>query len=39
MKNQKMNRRYIVVTPYKNKEKNFSNLVQSITEQTIRPAL
>ena len=34
-----MNRRYIVVTPCRNEEKNLSNLVQSMTAQTIRPAL
>ncbi|MCK4736138.1 MAG: glycosyltransferase, partial [Methanophagales archaeon] len=32
-------RRYIVVTPCRNEEKNIPNLVQSITAQTIRPAL
>lgn len=35
----KMNRRYIVVTPCRNEEKNLPNLIQSITAQTIRPAL
>ena len=39
MKNQKMNRRYIVVTPCRNEEKNLPNLVQSITAQTIKPVL
>ena len=39
MKKLKMNRRYIVVTPCRNEEKNLPNLVQSITAQTIRPAL
>ena len=34
-----MNRRYIVVTPCRNEEKNLLNLVQSITAQTIIPAL
>ena len=34
-----MNRRYIVITPCRNEEKNLPNLVQSITAQTIRPAL
>jgi glycosyltransferase involved in cell wall biosynthesis len=32
-------RRYIVVTPCRNEEKNLPNLAQSITAQTIRPAL
>lgn len=32
-------RRYIVVTPCRNEEKNLPNLVQSIVAQTIRPAL
>ena len=32
-------RRYIVVTPCRNEEKKLPNLVQSITAQTIRPAL
>lgn len=32
-------RRYIVVTPCRNEEKNLLNLVQSIAEQTLRPAL
>lgn len=32
-------RRYIVVTPCRNEEKNIPNLVQSITAQTIRPVL
>jgi glycosyltransferase involved in cell wall biosynthesis len=32
-------RRYIVVTPCRNEEKNLSNLVQSILAQAIRPAL
>ena len=32
-------RRYIVVTPCRNEEKNLPNLVQSITAQTIRPVL
>jgi glycosyltransferase involved in cell wall biosynthesis len=35
----KMNRRYIVVTPCRNEEKNLPNLAQSITAQTLRPAL
>lgn len=35
----KMNRRYIVVTSCRDEEKNLPNLVQSITAQTIRPAL
>lgn len=39
MKKQKTNRRYIVVTPCRNEEKNLPNLVQSITVQTLRPAL
>lgn len=39
MKKQKMNRRYIVVTPCRDEEKNLPNLVQSITAQTIRPVL
>ena len=39
MKKQKMNRRYIVVTPCRNEEKNLPNLVQSITVQALRPAL
>jgi len=34
-----MNRRYIVFTPCRNEEKNLPNLLQSITVQTIRPAL
>jgi len=34
-----MNRRYIVVTPCRNEEKNLPNLVQSITAQTIKPVL
>jgi len=37
MKKLKMNRRHIVVTPCRNEEKDLSNLVQSITAQTIRP--
>jgi glycosyltransferase involved in cell wall biosynthesis len=32
-------RRYIVVTPCRNEEKNLSNLMQTITAQTIRPVL
>jgi glycosyltransferase involved in cell wall biosynthesis len=39
MKNQKMNRRYIVVTPCRNEEKNLPYLVQSITTQAIRPVM
>jgi glycosyltransferase involved in cell wall biosynthesis len=35
----KMNRRYIVVTPCRNEEKNLPNLVQSIVAQTLRPVL
>ena len=35
----KDSRRYIVVTPCRNEEKNIPNLVQSMTAQTIRPAL
>ena len=35
----KNSRQYIVVTPCRNEEKNLPNLVQSITAQTIRPAL
>ncbi len=34
-----MNRRYIAVTPCRNEEKNLPNLVQSITTQTLKPAL
>lgn len=34
-----MNHRYIVVTPCRNEEKNLPNLAQSITAQTLRPAL
>jgi len=34
-----MNRRYIVVTPCRNEEKNLPNLVQSMTAQTIKPLL
>lgn len=34
-----MNRQYIVVTPCRNEEKDLPNLVQSMTAQTIRPAL
>ena len=37
MKNLKMNRRYIVVTPCRNEEKNLPDFVQSMTAQTIRP--
>ena len=32
-------RRYIVVTPCRNEEKNLPNLVQSIAAQTLKPAL
>ena len=32
-------RRYIVVTPCKNEEKDIPNLIESMTEQTIRPVL
>ena len=40
MKKPKMNhRRYIVVTPCRNEAKNLPNLVQSMTAQTIKPAL
>ena len=34
-----MNRRYIVVTPCRDEEKNLPNLVQSILAQTLRPVL
>lgn len=34
-----MNHRYIVVTPCRNEETNLSNLVQSITAQTVKPVL
>jgi glycosyltransferase involved in cell wall biosynthesis len=34
-----MNRRYIVVTPCRNEEKNLPNLIESMAEQTIRPVL
>jgi len=39
MKENKNSRQYIVVTPCKNEENNLPNLVQSMTAQTIRPAL
>ena len=39
MKKLKMNRQYIVVTPCRNEEKNLPNLMQSMTAQTIKPAL
>jgi len=39
MKENKNSRQYIVVTPCKNEEKNLPNLVQSMTAQTIKPAL
>ena len=32
-------RRYFIVTPVKNEEKNLSNLIQSVVEQTIKPVL
>jgi glycosyltransferase involved in cell wall biosynthesis len=35
----KMNRRYIVVTPCKNEERNLPSLIESMAEQTIRPEL
>jgi len=39
MKENKNSRQYIVVTPCKNEENNLPNLVQSMTAQTIKPAL
>lgn len=35
----KESRRYVVVTPCRTEEKNLPDLVQSITAQTLRPAL
>ncbi|RLI54133.1 MAG: glycosyl transferase [Candidatus Thorarchaeota archaeon] len=34
-----LQKRFIVVTPCKNEEKNLSNLIHSMIEQTIKPAL
>lgn len=39
MKENKLSRAYILITPARNEEKNLPSLIQSVTEQTIKPVL